>query len=64
MWLVINFKTMNNTKLTPFDVWLFKVVERLSKGVRDPTDIFVRIDLYDAKLAFIDGVSPNDYNPF
>jgi hypothetical protein len=55
---------MNNTKLTPFDVWLFKVVERLSKGVRDPTDIFVRIDLYDAKLAFIDGVSPNDYNPF
>lgn len=48
-----------------FDEWLYKVCERLScNGKRDITNIYSSINLFDAKLSFIDGVSYMDYEPF
>jgi len=48
-----------------FDQWISKVCEIISNRTRkDITEVYSSIYLTDAKLAFIDGVSPEDYNPF
>lgn len=46
-----------------FDEWLWEVTKHLaSKSIKfDEHDIFERIDLTDAKLNFIDGVTPENY---
>lgn len=46
-----------------FDEWIFKVCENLSRG-REIVEIYSTFDLTDAKLAFLDGISWFDYNPF
>ena len=46
-----------------FEEWLFQVCHLMSiKYRRDETEIFSSIDLTDAKLSFLDGVLPENYN--
>jgi len=40
-----------------FDKWLWEVCE----NSRDPHEFFQRIDLTDARCAFVDGISSLDY---
>lgn len=47
-----------------FDEWIFKVCERLSNGRKEITEVYSTIDLADAKLAFMDGVSWAEYKPY
>ena len=47
-----------------FHEWLYKCCEIKAGKLKEAHDIFPYVDLTDAKLAFIEGVSPNDYNPF
>lgn len=47
-----------------FNEWIFKVCERLSNGTKEISDIYSTIDLTDAKLAYIDGISWAEYNPY
>jgi hypothetical protein len=59
------YSNVENTFLMEdFNEWLFKVCEFLSdkNKLRDPQWYFERIDLTDAKLQFIDNVSPEKFN--
>lgn len=48
-----------------FDQWLYKVYEIISsKHRKEITEVFSSIDLRDAKLAFLDGESPESYEPW
>ena len=47
-----------------FDEWVFKVCERIANGIKEIGDIYSTIDLNDAKLAFIDGISWIEYKPY
>lgn len=45
-----------------FDDWCYKVCEYQGMLLgRDPHDVYPLIDLTDAKLSFVDGVSPDKY---
>ena len=44
-----------------FNQWLYKVCEILGGGRNNETEIFSTIDLFDAKLSFIDGMTPFEY---
>ena len=55
-------QTQTKTFQAAFDEWMFKVVEHIAKRTRkDETEIFSSIQLFDAKLQFIDGVKPEDF---
>lgn len=46
-----------------FDQWMFKVVEHITITTkREQTEIYCSIDLFDAKLQFLDGVKPEDFD--
>lgn len=45
-----------------FNSWLYKAVEIYCNGKKDPHKIFPIVDLTDAKLSFIDGLSPTEYS--
>jgi hypothetical protein len=46
-----------------FNKWLFKVCElRAGKYNKDAHDIYPYIDLTDAKLSFIDGITSEEYS--
>lgn len=47
-----------------FDEWIFKVCERIANGRKDINDVYSTIDLTDAKLAFMDGISFIEYKPY
>lgn len=49
------------TESITFDQWCYLVCEAKA-GRRDPHDIYPYIDLSDAKLAFVDGQSPEEYS--
>lgn len=55
----------NETIQQLFDKWIWEVVElrhlRL-RGKFEPQDIYSCIDLTDAKISFLDGISPSEYN--
>ena len=54
---------MEDKSLT-FNEWIFEVAENIAKIKRkDVTDIYVCLDLYEAKLAFLDGLSYDEYKP-
>lgn len=45
-----------------FNEWISKVVEHISTKYRkDPTEVYSSIYLTDAKLSFLDGMAPEDY---
>lgn len=45
-----------------FDEWIYEVAECIStKSRKDITEVYSMIDLTDAKLAFMDGVAPEEY---
>lgn len=45
-----------------FDTWLYKVCEHLSKKLKRDIDyIYQHIDLYDAKLQYVNNISPQDF---
>jgi len=44
-----------------FDKWLYKVCELKAGRHFDPHDIYPTIDLTDAKLSFISGMSAEEY---
>lgn len=45
-----------------FDEWLFKVVEYIQlQSRREPTEIYSSLDLTDAKLSYLDGITPEEY---
>jgi len=45
-----------------FHEWLFKCCEIKAGKLKDAHDIFPYVDLTDAKLAFIDGMTELDYS--
>jgi len=45
-----------------FDKWLFEVCKLLETKIRDAHDIFPYINLTDAKLSYIDGISALEYS--
>jgi hypothetical protein len=45
-----------------FNQWLYRVCEIKSGKLKNAHDIFLYIDLTDAKLAFIDGMSELEYS--
>ncbi len=45
-----------------FNTWLYESVSLMCRQGRDPHDIFPHIDLTDAKLSFIDGMTPLEYS--
>lgn len=48
-----------------FDQWIGTVCEIISNRTKkEITEVYSSINLTDAKLSFIDGVSPEDYKPF
>lgn len=45
-----------------FDQWIYEVCECISiKTKKEITEIYSNISLTDAKLQFVDGVSPEDF---
>lgn len=45
-----------------FDEWVFKVCSILSNKYRkEITDVYSSLDLTDAKLAYVDGTTPEVY---
>lgn len=45
-----------------FQQWLFEVVHLLSiEYKKDATEIYCNIDLYDAKMQFLDDIKPIDF---
>ena len=45
-----------------FDEWIYKVCEIISQRTKkDVQDIYVSLDLTDAKLQFVDGVEPEKF---
>ena len=45
-----------------FNNWLYKAIEEYCKGKRkEPHDVFPYINLTDAKLSFIEGMSSEEY---
>ena len=56
-------QTQTKTFQAAFDEWMFKVVEHIAKRTRrEETEIYCTINLFDAKLQFIDGVSPENFD--
>ncbi len=56
-------KIQTKTFQVAFDEWMFKVVEHIAKKTKkDETEIFSSIQLFDAKLQFIDGVKPENFD--
>lgn len=53
----------NSTTHLTFDEWLYKVCENISQKTmkKDVQDIFTSLDLTDAKLQFVDGVEPEEF---
>jgi len=52
----------NIIKIMTFDEWIWKVCERYSIRYRtEPHEIYSIIDLFDAKLSFMDGVRHEEY---
>lgn len=46
-----------------FDEWLFEACNyKAVRGRKDPHDIFPLVDLTDAKLSFLDGVTALEYS--
>lgn len=45
-----------------FNSWLYTAVVIYCNGKKDPHEIFPIVDLTDAKLSFIDGLSPIEYS--
>lgn len=46
-----------------FDEWIYKVCELAQiRSRKEITDIYSLVDLTDAKLSYMEGVSPEDYN--
>lgn len=45
-----------------FNKWLFEAISLYCGERKDPHDIFPHIDLTDAKLSFIDGMTPLEYS--
>lgn len=46
-----------------FDEWIYNACEIKAQRTRkDPHDIFPYVDLTDAKLSFLDGVSVEEYS--
>ncbi len=45
-----------------FNQWLYRVCEIKSGKLKNAYDIFLYINLTDAKLAFIDGMSELEYS--
>jgi hypothetical protein len=46
-----------------FDEWIYKVCLHISNRTRkEITDVYSSIDLTDAKLTFLDGINPEEYN--
>lgn len=57
-------KTSNNIveEEISFDRWLYLVCEHIAnKSRKDITDVYSSIDLTNAKLSFIEGVEPSNY---
>ena len=46
-----------------FNEWIYKACV-LKAGARDPHDIFPYVDLTDAKLSFLDGMSYEEYSKY
>lgn len=44
-----------------FNKWLGESIEIYCNGKKDPHDVFPYIDLTDAKLSFLDDVTPIEY---
>jgi len=56
-------KIQTKTVQVAFNEWMFKVVEHIAKKTKkDETEIYCSIDLFDAKLQFIDGVKPENFD--
>lgn len=47
-----------------FHQWLYKACEIKGGKLKDANDIFPYVDLNDAKLSFIDGMSELEYSKF
>lgn len=45
-----------------FNEWLYESIEIYCNGRKDPHDIYPFIDLSDAKLNFMDGLSSLEYS--
>lgn len=46
-----------------FEIWLYEVCEHISSLTRkEITEVYSSINLTDARLAFLDGVNPEEYS--
>lgn len=45
-----------------FDKWLHEAVEIFCKGRKDPHDVYPLIDLTQAKISFLDGMTAEEYS--
>lgn len=45
-----------------FDQWIYSACEIKAGKYKDPHDIYPYIDLTDAKLSFMDGMSAKEYS--
>ncbi len=54
---------MEDTSTAPktFDQWCYSVCEAKAGRGKDPHDIYPTLDLTDARYAFVDGQSPEEY---
>lgn len=50
------------SKSEQFNKWLYQAVVIYCGNRKDPHDTYPYIDLTDAKLSFMDGMSPKEYS--
>jgi hypothetical protein len=53
-----------DSRSSDFHQWLYKACEIKVGKLKDAHDIFPYVDLTDAKLAFIDGMTELEYSKF